>query len=64
MKQGKRNGSITAHGRQWPLYERFEDGVMVLFMRPEDRAEKEQLDEQSLKSWTAARSGRNGSSSL
>lgn len=41
----KRNGSIIAHGREWPLYEQWEDDVMVLFMRPEDEAEMERLTE-------------------
>lgn len=41
----KRNGSITTHGREWPLYERRDDDVMVLFMRPEDEAEMERLTE-------------------
>jgi hypothetical protein len=44
----KRNGSLTAHSREWPLYERREvvDGraVMVLSLSSEDRVEKEQLD--------------------
>jgi hypothetical protein len=45
----KWNGSMTAHSREWPLYERCEvrDGrtVMVLSLSPEDRAKKERLDE-------------------
>jgi hypothetical protein len=44
----RRNGTLTAHSREWPLYERREtiDGrtVMVLSLSPEDRDEKEQLD--------------------
>lgn len=45
MKAMTRNGSITAHGREWPLYERKECGVITLLMRDEDRIEKEWLDE-------------------
>lgn len=39
------NGTVIAHGREWPLYERLENGLMILFMSPEDQAEKEALDE-------------------
>lgn len=43
----RRNGFITAHGREWPLYERWESEKMVLSMSPEDQAEKERLDQES-----------------
>jgi hypothetical protein len=42
-----RNGTVTAHGREWPLYERLADGVIVLFMQPADEAEKYALDEEA-----------------
>lgn len=51
----RRNGSLTAHGRKWPLYERREGALMVLFMSPEDRAEKERLDKSSLGEFGASR---------
>jgi len=41
------NGTLTAHGRTWPLYEREEerDGqrVLVLFMLPQDQEEMDRL---------------------
>lgn len=42
------NGTVQAHGREWPLYERVEGGVMVLFMSPEDEAERYALDEAAI----------------
>lgn len=49
----KRNGSLIAHGRKWPLYEReWIRGigrVMKLFLAPKDQIEKERLDRQALK---------------
>jgi hypothetical protein len=47
----RRNGSIIAHGREWPLYERWKDGVMVLRMSPEDQIEKYELDEEALRDY-------------
>jgi hypothetical protein len=44
----KRNGTLTAHSREWPLYERYEvvEGrtVTILSLSDKDRAEKESLD--------------------
>lgn len=39
----KRNGSITAHGHEWPLYELWVGGVMVLRMSVNDKAEMRRL---------------------
>lgn len=41
----KPNGSIITHGREWPLYGREENSAMVLFLLPEDDAEKTMLDQ-------------------
>lgn len=53
MTRPRRNGSIIAHGREWPLYERWEGSLdneqMMLFMHPEDEAEKFALDEEALR---------------
>lgn len=53
MSELIQNGTTTAHSRTWPLYERMtvQDGVRVmeLFMSPEDRAEKEALDEAAIR---------------
>lgn len=51
MTRPRRNGSIIAHGREWPLYEWQSDEVMVLEMLPEDEAEKYALDEQALREY-------------
>jgi hypothetical protein len=50
----KRNGSLIAHGRKWPLYEtprwvRGVGAVVKLFLDPQHRAELERLDRQALK---------------
>lgn len=57
----KRNGTLTTHGREWPLYERMttetktidgvtrERQVMICELSPEDQAEVEALDLQVLK---------------
>lgn len=60
----RRNGSITAHSREWPLYEEHVEElwargsveprfrmVAVLSQPSEDRAEKESLDEPVSYSW-------------
>lgn len=47
----KRNGSITAHGREWPLYERWERGVMMLVMLPADEAEFRRLTQVIRYAW-------------
>lgn len=39
----KRNGSIIAFNREWPLYEQWVGGVMVLRMLPSDEAEMRRL---------------------
>jgi hypothetical protein len=46
--RARRNGSITAHGREWPLYELEESGVMRLLMSPQDQEDKYELDNQAL----------------
>lgn len=43
MSRKRRNGSVIAHGREWPLYERWERGVIVLEMSPTDEAEMNRL---------------------
>lgn len=52
-KRRIKNGTVTAHNREWPLYERMttRDGkrVMELFMSPEDEAEKFALDEAAVR---------------
>lgn len=52
MSERIQNGTTTAHGREWPLYERMtmRDGVLVmeLFMSLEDQVEKYALDEAAI----------------
>lgn len=52
MSKPVQNGTITAHNREWPVYERMttRDGkrVMELFMLREDQAEKFALDEAAM----------------
>lgn len=40
-----RNGKLLAHGREWTLYERHVNGVIVLFMSPKDQTELDTLNE-------------------
>lgn len=53
-KRRIKNGTITAHNREWPLYERMttRDGkrVMELYMSPADEAGKFALDEAAMRS--------------
>lgn len=53
-KRRIQNGTITAHNREWPLYERMttRDGVKVmeLYMLREDELEKFALDEAASRS--------------
>lgn len=53
MRKPVQNGTITAHNREWPLYERMttRDGkrVMELYMSPADEAEKFALDEAAMR---------------
>lgn len=41
----KRNGSIIAFNREWPLYELWVGGVMVLCMSVNDKAEMRRLQQ-------------------
>lgn len=50
----KRAGTLIAHGREWPLYERRGwirgiGRVIRLFLSPKDQVEKERLDSKALK---------------
>lgn len=47
----KRNGSIIAHGREWPLYEWQSGEVTVLRMSPQDKLVKERLDEKAIQEY-------------
>ena len=55
MSRKRRNGSVTAHGREWKLYEQLKGGMMLLLMRPKDKAEKVALDGRAIQRYLAHR---------